>query len=201
MSNYKHVLYGTWAMMIVRCTVPGAIGFKNYGARGISVCERWLNSFDDFISDVGERPAGYTLDRINPNGNYEPGNCKWASKSEQQRNTRRARFTTIDGVRYHVSELSEKYGIPTRTLAYRISKNWPKEKLLNPSRQWDTSSLPRAIAANSKKKRAQKKCKRGHPLKGENLYEHGGRRMCRTCRTAWDRFLYYGRKGVIDDYL
>ena len=188
MANYKHPLYGTWALMIVRCTVPGADGFKNYGGRGIKVCERWLNSFEAFRDDVGERPPGYTLDRIDPNGNYEPSNCRWASKSEQSRNTRRARFTTIDGVRYHVSELSEKYGIPTRTLAYRISAGWPVEKLLNPARQYDTSSLPKAVKAHAEKKRAQKRCKRGHLLKGKNLYvPKSGSRVCRTCKRMHER--------------
>lgn len=202
MANYKHPLYGTWALMIVRCTVPGADGFKNYGGRGIKVCERWMNSFEAFIADVGERPAGYTLDRIDPNGNYEPNNCKWSSRSEQQRNTRRARFATIDGVRYHVSELSEKYGIPTRTLAYRISQHWPKDKLLNPARQYNNKeSQAKAVLAHTERKRAQKRCKRGHLLKGKNLYIHRGHRICRACRNAWDCFLYHGKRGTIDDYL
>jgi hypothetical protein len=187
MANYKHPLYGTWALMIVRCTVPGAYGFPNYGGRGIKVCDRWMQSFEAFVADLGERPAGYTLDRIDPNGNYDPTNCKWSSKSEQSRNTRRARFTTIDGVRYHVSELSEKYGIPTRTLAYRISQGWNKDKLLNPARQYDTSSLPQAVLAHAKKKRAQKRCKRGHLLKGKNLYFYKGHRICRTCRRMRER--------------
>lgn len=74
--------------MIKRCTNPNDKDhWKDYGGRGITICERW-RSFKDFLADMGERPDGRTLDRIDVNGNYEPGNCRWATKSEQQRNKR-----------------------------------------------------------------------------------------------------------------
>lgn len=185
---HKHALYGTWAMMIVRCTVPGASGYNNYGARGIKVCDRWMNSFVDFATDMGKRPAGYSLDRINPNGNYEPSNCRWASRSEQQRNTRHARFAIIDGVQYHVSELAEQSGINPRTLAYRISHGWSKERLLNPAKQYNNrQSQAKATAAHAALTKAIKRCKRGHLLRGKNLYLHSGRRHCRTCRAMRER--------------
>lgn len=91
--------YRTWQRMKDRCGNPGATGFENYGGRGIIVCERWLNSFQNFLDDMGCKPsANHSIDRINNNGNYEPSNCQWATKSEQSRNqrTRAKRSTAID---------------------------------------------------------------------------------------------------------
>lgn len=73
--------------MIERTTDPRHIAWRYYGGRGIRVCERWLK-FENFLTDMGPRPAGTTLDRKDTNGHYEPGNCRWATKSEQQRNKR-----------------------------------------------------------------------------------------------------------------
>jgi len=71
----------------MRCTNPNATGFNSYGGKGITVCDRWLNSFENFLADMGPRPDGCTLDRYpNNHGNYEPGNCRWATHSEQRRN-------------------------------------------------------------------------------------------------------------------
>lgn len=79
--------YNTWYNMRMRCTNPKEIGFKRYGERGISVCKRWLNSFVDFYSDVGPKPTPkHSLDRIDNDGNYEPGNVRWATATEQARN-------------------------------------------------------------------------------------------------------------------
>lgn len=88
-GGYKHYLYKTFNGMKERCMNPNNKFYKNYGARGIKVCERWLESFAHFLEDMGERPNGHTIDRINNDGNYEPSNCKWATKKEQQNNTRR----------------------------------------------------------------------------------------------------------------
>lgn len=81
--------YSIWSGMIQRCKNPDHVGYKNYGGRGIRVCDRWLYSFESFIEDVGERPGPeYSLDRIDNDGNYEPGNCRWADRKTQAANKR-----------------------------------------------------------------------------------------------------------------
>lgn len=91
---HGHPLYKTWANMKSRCYNPDIPNYQNYGARGIQVCDRWRNSFSAFVADVGERPDGCTLDRIDPNGDYEPGNVRWASASVQVKNTNTRRDNT-----------------------------------------------------------------------------------------------------------
>ena len=83
--------YAAWAHMKARCLNPGHPAWKNYGGRGIRVCDQWAgpHGFDQFLSDVGYRPDGLTLDRIDNDGNYEPGNVRWATRSEQRQNQRK----------------------------------------------------------------------------------------------------------------
>jgi hypothetical protein len=84
----RHPVYAVWAAMLQRCNNPKSISYERYGGRGITVCERW-HVFADFAADMGERPSAlHSLDRIDPNGNYEPGNVRWATASEQARTRR-----------------------------------------------------------------------------------------------------------------
>lgn len=100
--------YDTWTGILARCTNPNTKGYRNYGGRGIAVCDRWLD-FAAFLADMGERPEGKTLDRINPNGGYEPGNCRWATPKEQSANTRRARGLKGNPT---VREMLDEAGVP-----------------------------------------------------------------------------------------
>ena len=84
----KSSTYISWQCMGSRCNNPKAAGYAYYGGRGIKVCERW-HQFENFLADMGERPEGMTLDRVDSNGNYGPGNCRWATYSDQSRNQRR----------------------------------------------------------------------------------------------------------------
>lgn len=81
--------YNTWLAMKTRCTNPNQASYVYYGDVGITVCDAWMNSFEAFLDDMGERPEGRTLDRINPFGNYEPGNCKWSTPKEQANNRKK----------------------------------------------------------------------------------------------------------------
>jgi hypothetical protein len=88
-------LYMVWKGMMARCTIPRATGYANYGGRGIAVCERWRR-FENFLADMGPRPPGTSLDRIDVNGNYEPTNCRWATREVQAGNARHVR-TFLNG--------------------------------------------------------------------------------------------------------
>ncbi len=116
--------YMTWVSMNKRCYTPGANGYHNYGGRGIKVCDPWRHDFAAFLADVGERPAGRTLDRIDTDGDYEPGNCRWSTPSEQQQGTRRAKGRSCNPT---VGELLDLAGVPVprgydrRALAPRVA--------------------------------------------------------------------------------
>lgn len=83
--------YNTWAAMMQRCNYPHFKQFKDYGGSGVTVCRRW-HHFENFLQDMGERPAGKSIDRINPFGNYHPNNCRWATRTEQNNNTRKRKL-------------------------------------------------------------------------------------------------------------
>jgi hypothetical protein len=85
----ENPLYRTWSSMISRCYNPNTINYAYYGARGIRVCDSWLNSYDQFVVDMGFKPQGLTLDRIDVNGDYTPENCRWTTWKQQNNNQQR----------------------------------------------------------------------------------------------------------------
>jgi hypothetical protein len=119
--------------MLSRCYNPHHDAWNNYGGRGIEVAERWLGrgGFASFAADMGKRPSiHHTLDRIDVNGPYAPGNCRWATKREQCRNTRYNRRITYDGVTMNLCEWSEVTGLKRTTISARLSHGWTVEDAL-----------------------------------------------------------------------
>lgn len=121
--------YGIWASMLSRCNVQTDKGFYKYGARGIRVCERW-HDFINFRADMGECPTGLSIDRIDNDGNYEPGNCRWATPKEQARNTRRNVFLEFDGQKRCVSDWAQRIGVAESTLRVRVRMGWSADRVL-----------------------------------------------------------------------
>lgn len=121
--------WNTWTGMIQRCHREWHQAWKNYGGRGIKVCERW-RVFANFYADMGERPDGMTLDRIDNNGDYEPGNCRWATAREQANNRVDCHLLTYQGRTMNVAQWAVAVGIPHRTLRGRLRRGWSIERML-----------------------------------------------------------------------
>lgn len=124
--------YHAWVAMKQRCYDKNCRPYRNYGARGITVCAKWHN-FWAFLSDVGLRPSPkHSIDRINNEGNYEPGNVRWATQSQQLANTRRTRLLTFNGETLPLAHWAKRLGMSQGTLHGRIVKRgWPVEKALS----------------------------------------------------------------------
>lgn len=120
---------GTYRAMLERCYDPNNKRYPIYGARGITVCDKWRNSFEAFLADVGRRPTpAHSLDRIETNGNYEPGNVRWATDKAQQRNRRNNYLITYRDTTATLMEWSERTGMGWATLRYRINAGWAVER-------------------------------------------------------------------------
>lgn len=120
-----------WKTMIARCHNPESTGYHKYGARGICVCDRWHNSFEAFLADMGRRPSkAHSIDRKDNNGNYEPGNCRWATATEQARNRRNSKTMTLNGQTMTVAAWSEITGLGDFLLYGRLRHGWSDERAL-----------------------------------------------------------------------
>jgi hypothetical protein len=139
-ARYKHVSktqeYKVWAGMMARCYCKGATGYHRYGGRGITVAKEW-HDFDRFLADMGERPKGkFDIDRKENSQGYGPGNCRWATRMANARNTRRNHRIEFNGETLTLIEWSEKVGIDQTAIRYRLKAGWPIEKaLLTPSKR------------------------------------------------------------------
>lgn len=116
----------SWETMKRRCFNPNYQNYKYYGGRGITVCEKWRNSFLAFYQDMGPKPTPkHTLDRIDVNKGYEPSNCRWATQLDQARNKRNITMLEIDGVKKCLTEWSDLFEIRPLTVHKRIKRGWP----------------------------------------------------------------------------
>lgn len=151
LRDKAHPSYGIWSGMKSRCLSPTSPAFHHYGGRGITICDRWKNSFDTFAADMGPRPEPhykYSIDRINNNGNYEPGNCRWATQKTQVNNTRKAmvRRTGVPddciihhkGVLVTLGEFIKTTTLPDGVVRYRYFQRKDEDWILSPEsdRRW-----------------------------------------------------------------
>lgn len=128
--------YKTWECMLQRTQNPKYKGYPDYGGRGITVCKCWLK-FENFFEDMGERPKGKTLDRIENDKGYYKENCRWATLAEQANNKRNNHLITYKGQTKNVTQWAEERGMNRVTILYRLKNNWPIEKAMNQKvRKW-----------------------------------------------------------------
>lgn len=114
--------FSSWAHMLERCYNPKHDSYHRYGGRGITVCEDWRTSFLQFFKDMGTAPEGFTIGRIDNDGNYEPSNCRWESQKDQMRNTSRNRIIEFKGQSKCLIAWAEAYGLKNYVVAYRLDK-------------------------------------------------------------------------------
>lgn len=120
--------YRAWTAMLNRCRNPSNPAYAYYGGRGIKVCERWLD-YASFLEDMGPRPAGMTLERLDNERGYEPENCCWATRKEQTRNNRRNHYLTAGGERMLLTDWARRLGISAAALHKRIQRGWSEERV------------------------------------------------------------------------
>jgi hypothetical protein len=177
--------YNVWASMHDRCRNPNFRQWNRYGGRGIKVCERW-NDYSAFAADMGPRPEGYSLDRIDNDGDYSPENCRWADRKTQQMNTSAAVFVEIDGVKYRAIELSREYGVKTDTIVNRAKLGLSFSDVVSAKKRVFKEGLALGGAANGARQKAKTHCPKGHTYDDAIISKQGFRR-CRTCFYAKER--------------
>lgn len=153
--NYKHGLsksriYGIWCTMINRCYNPHVKFYESYGGRGIRVCKRWHN-FQNFFADMGHRPGGLTLERVDNDRGYSKANCVWATRTQQARNQRNKKRVRANGKLQTLSEWSEETGLSVGTIWRRIYvMGWPRKKAVTYTRtKYRRAGIPRGMSLSN----------------------------------------------------
>lgn len=136
MKTRENPIYSIYHSMRKRCLNKTHKAFKNYGGRGIVVCQRWLESFEAFQADMGPRPTPqHSLDREDNNGPYSPENCRWATKKQQSNNTRRTVFITAHGLTLSAATWAERNKVPLNTIRSRLGYGYTGEEAIAPKAQ------------------------------------------------------------------
>lgn len=126
----RHPLYSIWKAMKKRCYNSHGEHWKSYGGKGVTVCERWKHSFPNFLADMGERPDGFSLDRIDNGGDYTPDNCRWATWTQQANNRSSNRILEFNGISQNVNAWAISLGVPSQRLRDRLHSGWTVERTL-----------------------------------------------------------------------
>lgn len=129
-SKTHSVEYNTWTRMKNRCCNHKSSDYKHYGGRGIKVCDKWVNSFESFLADMGKRPKGMSIDRIDVNGDYCPENCRWADNITQMNNRTNNKYLTYKSQTKTMSEWAREKGLSPGTLLARLKRGWSIEESL-----------------------------------------------------------------------
>lgn len=130
-NKSKYPEHNIWHSAISRCKNKNNISYKFYGGRGISMSDEWASSFETFFSDMGQRPSNkHSLDRIDNNRGYEKGNCRWATRKEQARNTRACIILEYNGIKGTLKALCEHFGVKYTMAISRKTHGWPLDKIL-----------------------------------------------------------------------
>jgi hypothetical protein len=130
-ESHRTPEYGIWKDILRRCRNANRPEYRNYGGRGITICDEWANDYRAFLRDVGRRPTpAHNIDRINNAGNYEPGNVRWATDAEQSRNTRRNVIVTIDGRTMVLQDWINTLGVDRKLVENRLRRGWSEEMAL-----------------------------------------------------------------------
>ena len=163
--------YSTWTSMRERCGNKNCHAYRLYGGRGIKVCERW-NKFSNFFADMGPRPEGHSLDRINGNGNYEPSNCRWADDFVQSQNRDLVKKIEYEGKVYTTSDIARMFGVGHSTIRKRLLMGWTIDQIFN--RKIDSSKNSRSTWGTLPKEKTCPEC-------GKIFQAPMGQRNKKTC--------------------
>lgn len=153
-ANYLHGMHDSpthqsWRAMRRRCNAPQDAAYANYGGRGIRVCDRWA-TFKNFLADMGLRPnEAHSIERINNDGDYEPGNCKWATDTEQAHNKRNNRLLTVNGITQPITVWARTSPVTSGAILFRLRHGWSPE---------DAVLLPAGVRGNGRIKPGQNVC-------------------------------------------